>query len=59
MPSLHENNWLFFRVMVNVGLRSVGAHHDWATTQTDLERLESFYERDGWYTDGPAADGGW
>ncbi|WP_330633420.1 DUF2264 domain-containing protein [Halocatena halophila] len=56
--SLHDNNWLFFRVMVNAGLRSVGARHDWTTTQADLDRLESFYERDGWYTDGPAAEGG-
>ncbi|WP_148414734.1 DUF2264 domain-containing protein [Haloferax sp. KTX1] len=50
---LHDCNWLFFRVMVNVGLRSVGARHDWEQTQSALDRLETFYRGDGWYTDGP------
>ena len=50
---LHDCNWLFFRVMVNLGLRSVGATHDWKQTQASLDRLESFYQGDGWYTDGP------
>ncbi|ESP87041.1 DUF2264 domain-containing protein [Candidatus Halobonum tyrrellensis] len=54
---LHDNNWLFFRVMVNVGLRAVGARHDWEGTQESLDRLESFYRGDGWYTDGPADEG--
>ncbi|EMA38009.1 DUF2264 domain-containing protein [Halococcus hamelinensis] len=53
---LPDCNWLFFRVMVNVGLRSVGARHDWERTQDSLDRLESFYRGDGWYTDGPASD---
>lgn len=50
---LHDCNWLFFRVMVNMGLRSVGARHDWECTQATLDRLETFYRGDGWYTDGP------
>lgn len=50
---LHDCNWLFFRVMVNMGLRAVGARHDWEFTQSSLDRLESFYQGDGWYTDGP------
>ncbi|WP_247004466.1 DUF2264 domain-containing protein [Halosolutus gelatinilyticus] len=50
---LHDCNWLFFRVMVNTGLRSVGATHDWEFAQSSLDRLESFYRGDGWYADGP------
>lgn len=50
----HDCNWLFFRVMVNLGLRSVGARHDWEATQDALDRLETFYQGDGWYIDGPA-----
>lgn len=53
---LYDCNWLFFRVMVNMGLRSVGAQHDWEQTQSSLDRLESFYRGDGWYTDGPVGD---
>lgn len=53
---LHDCNWLFFRVMVNLGLRSVGAPHDWKLTQKSLDRLDSFYCGDGWYTDGPVDD---
>jgi hypothetical protein len=53
---LYDCNWLFFRVMVNMGLRSVDAHHNWEFTQSSLDRLESFYRGDGWYTDGPADD---
>lgn len=54
---LHDSNWLFFRVMVNRGLRSVGAPYDADRTQSSLDRLESFYRGDGWYTDGPSDEG--
>ncbi|WP_435101486.1 DUF2264 domain-containing protein [Halarchaeum sp. P4] len=47
-------NWLFFRVVTNLGLRAVDAPHDWAATQDALDRLETFHQGDGWYTDGPA-----
>jgi hypothetical protein len=48
-------NWLFFRVLVNLGLRQVGARHDATATRRALDRLEEFYAGDGWYRDG--ADG--
>lgn len=49
-----DNNWLFFRVLVNEGLARVGAAgHDQAATRAALDRLESFYLGDGWYSDGP------
>ncbi|GAA1672892.1 DUF2264 domain-containing protein [Nonomuraea maheshkhaliensis] len=49
-----DNNWLFFRVLVNLGLARVGADHDPAATREALDRLESFSLGDhGWYSDGP------
>ncbi|WP_053207752.1 DUF2264 domain-containing protein [Jiangella muralis] len=49
-----DNNWLFFRVLVNVGLERVGAPgYDPDAEAAALDRLETFYLRDGWYQDGP------
>lgn len=48
-----DSNWLWFRVLALLGLRSVDAAHDWAVAERDLERLESFALEDGWYEDGP------
>ena len=50
---VHDDNWFFFRVLVNLGLASVGAAHDATATQAALDRLEEFYLGDGWYSDGP------
>ncbi len=50
-----DSNWLFFRVLVNLGLARVGAAHDEAALQAALDRLEQFYLGDGWYSDGPTA----
>lgn len=50
-----DNNWLFFRVLVNTGLARVGAPHDAAALESALTRLETFYQGDGWYSDGPKA----
>lgn len=48
-----DNNWLFFRVLVNLGLRRVGAaEYDAAAEVAALDRLESFYLGNGWYQDG-------
>ena len=47
-----DSNWLFFRVLVNQGLARVGAPHDEAATRAALDRLEQFYQGDGWYSDG-------
>jgi len=48
-----ENNWLFFRVLVNLGLAHVDAPHDFTAMHTALDRLESYYLGNGWYHDGP------
>lgn len=47
-----RNNWLWFRVVVQTFLRSVGGPHRVEDIRSDLERHEEFYERDGWYRDG-------
>ena len=49
---LVQNNWLFFRVLVNLGLERVGqpAAHD--QVEADLAQLDKFYVGDGWYVDG-------
>lgn len=48
-----DNNWLFFRVFVNMGLLRVGANPDPDAMESALRRLEEFYEGEGWYRDGP------
>ncbi|MEV0090875.1 DUF2264 domain-containing protein [Streptomyces sp. NPDC050738] len=47
------NNWLFFPVLISLGLDRVGVPYDRGTVRTRLERLESFSLGDGWYSDGP------
>lgn len=47
-----RNNWLWFRVVVQTFLRSVGGPHRLEDIRSDLERHDEFYERDGWYRDG-------
>ena len=52
---LVRSNWLFFRVIVHLGLRAVG--EDWSPAQVaaDLDIIETFYLGDGWYSDGGSA----
>jgi hypothetical protein len=51
-----DNNWLFFRVLVNLGLERVGvAEYDGRAESAALDRLETFSLQDGWYQDGPTA----
>ncbi|PFG19071.1 DUF2264 domain-containing protein [Serinibacter salmoneus] len=49
-----RNNWLWFRLTVETFLRSVGGPHSLTDMAEDLERHDSYYERDGWYRDGEA-----
>lgn len=49
-------NWLFFRVLVNLALDSVGMEADLDLLQADLREMDSWYTGGGWYTDGPAAE---
>ena len=47
-----SNNWLFFRVFVNIGLRSVGGAYSEEAIYESLDTLETFYLGEGWYSDG-------
>ncbi len=47
-----ENNWLFFRVLVNLGLKNVGTAYDEIAMVAALDQLEEYYLSDGWYSDG-------
>lgn len=49
---ISDNNWLFFRVLVNCALRSAGGDYSAAQLKKDLDRVEDFYLGDGWYSDG-------
>ena len=48
-----DNNWRYFRVLVNLGLRRVGAPHSWADVEGDLRACAAWRLPEGWYTDGP------
>ncbi|MGL4611845.1 MAG: DUF2264 domain-containing protein, partial [Trueperaceae bacterium] len=47
-----DNNWLFFRVLVNLALHRVGARCDFENMYVSLDRLEQFDLGGGWYSDG-------
>ena len=48
-----DNNWRFFRVLVNCALRRVGMRYSSERLEEDLNRIDEFYRGDGWYSDGP------
>jgi hypothetical protein len=47
-----DNNWKFFRILVDLGLEECGVAFDRALTEQYLEELDGFYLGDGWYRDG-------
>jgi len=47
-----DNNWKFFRILVDLGLDQCGVEFDRALTEKYLEELDGFYLGDGWYRDG-------
>lgn len=47
-----NNNWNFFPVLVNLGLKNVGAPYDKDRLQSAIAHINSFYRGNGWYTDG-------
>jgi len=46
------NNWMLFKVMVNLVLRALEQHHSEQEIQQGLEFVENLYVGDGWYQDG-------
>jgi len=49
---LVQSNWLFFRVLVNLGLRGRGQPWAEAQVEADMKRIDDFYLGNGWYIDG-------
>ena len=47
-----ENNWRFFRILVNVGFKNCGAPYSEAAIERDLADINSYYLGNGWYADG-------
>ncbi|MCZ7938259.1 DUF2264 domain-containing protein [Agrobacterium salinitolerans] len=47
-----DNNWKFFRVMVDMALDHLGIEFDRSLTETFQKELDEFYIADGWYRDG-------
>lgn len=48
-----DNNWKFFRVMIDLGLTQAGISFDPAPTRQFQAELDDFHIADGWYRDGP------
>ena len=49
---VHENNWRFFRILVNAMFCCFGLPANEERLKEDLELIESCYEGNGWYHDG-------
>lgn len=46
------SNWLFFRILINIALKQTGNPYDAEKLNEDLDRVDSFYRGNGYYTDG-------
>lgn len=47
-----NNNWKFFRILVDLGLERCGVAFDRTLTEQYLDELDGFYLGEGWYRDG-------
>ncbi|MBR5225566.1 MAG: DUF2264 domain-containing protein [Clostridia bacterium] len=50
---LFHNNWMYFRVLVNIGFMICGLPHNQTRLENDFAALETHYLGDGWYQDLP------
>ncbi|MGI6247498.1 MAG: DUF2264 domain-containing protein [Pseudochelatococcus sp.] len=48
-----DNNWKFFRILVDLALVRCGMAFDRSKTEAYLDEIEGFVLDDGWYRDGP------
>jgi hypothetical protein len=55
VKNLPANNWRFFRILVNLGLRAVQQPFSEECLKRDLALIEGCYLGDGWYSDGRGA----
>src|SRR5690606_3522941 len=49
-----NNNWKFFRLLVDLGLDHCGVDFDRSLSRHYLDELDAFYLGEGWYRDGIA-----
>ncbi|MDQ0229870.1 DUF2264 domain-containing protein [Metabacillus malikii] len=49
---VHDCNWLFFPILVNLGLKHVGEPYSSSVIERNLTRIDEFYLGNGWYEDG-------
>jgi hypothetical protein len=49
---MSDNNWCAFPVIVNASLKKARMPYNATVMNAGLERIESFYKGDGWYSDG-------
>ena len=54
-----DNNWHWFRVLIDLGLARVGEGFDERAHRASLARIERFARDDGWYTDGDSERSDW
>ena len=47
-----DNNWKFFAVLVNLGLKNVGVSYSTDTIKHSIECFDGYYRSNGWYNDG-------
>lgn len=47
-----KTNWLFFRVLVNIGFKKCGLLYNQEKIDEGLQYIDSFYLDNGWYVDG-------
>lgn len=47
-----DNNWHYFKVITNLALKSTGRKWSREQVKAAMERYESFYLGNGWYSDG-------
>jgi hypothetical protein len=47
-----NHNWVFFSILVNASLRSIGAEYEKNVFDTNFKIIDSFYLGNGWYSDG-------
>jgi hypothetical protein len=48
-----DNNWHLFITAIGLALTDLGVRADRSVLQSHYERMKSFYQGDGWFSDGP------
>lgn len=54
--SIPNNNWVFFRILINTALKKIDLRYSSTQITNDLNLLHSLYKGGGWYSDGGRFD---